>query len=206
MEHMLVDVNNLSRSFGRKLALDRVNFHVAKGRVCGLVGANGAGKTTLIKHLLGLLRAQSGFVRVFDHDPVRDPVAVLSRIGYLSEERELPEWMRVDELMAYTQAFHPTWDTSYAQQLLETFALDPSRKIKELSKGMRAQAGLVAAGSPRSISSTPRRTLADPQHGHQTFGKPGSRRRVDPSGKSSPYQRRDAGLGVDPPDTVADGI
>jgi len=51
-------------------------------------------------------------------------VAVLSRIGYLSEERELPEWMRVDELMAYTQAFHPTWDTSYAQQLLETFALD----------------------------------------------------------------------------------
>jgi len=158
MEHMLVDVNDLSRSFGRKLALDRVNFHVAKGRVCGLVGANGAGKTTLIKHLLGLLRAQSGSVRVFDHDPVRDPVAVLSRIGYLSEERELPEWMRVDELMAYTQAFHPTWDTSYAQQLLETFALDPSRKIKELTKGMRAQAGLLAAGSPRSISSTPRRT------------------------------------------------
>jgi len=149
MEHMLVDVNNLSRSFGRKLALDRVNFHVAKGRVCGLVGANGAGKTTLIKHLLGLLRAQSGSVRVFDHDPVRDPVAVLSRIGYLSEERELPEWMRVDELMAYTQAFHPTWDTSYAQQLLETFALDPSRKIKELSKGMRAQAGLVAAVAHR---------------------------------------------------------
>jgi hypothetical protein len=105
MEHMLVDVNNLSRSFGRKLALDRVNFHVAKGRSAGLVGANGAGKTTLIKHLLGLLRAQSGFVRVFDHDPVRDPVAVLSRIGYISEERELPEWMRVDELMAYTQAF-----------------------------------------------------------------------------------------------------
>jgi len=149
MEHMLVDVNNLSRSFGRKLALDCVNFHVAKGRVCGLVGANGAGKTTLIKHLLGLLRAQSGSVRVFDHDPVRDPVAVLSRIGYLSEERELPEWMRVDELMAYTQAFHPTWDTSYAQQLLETFAIDPSRKIKELSKGMRAQAGLVAAVAHR---------------------------------------------------------
>src|SRR6185369_6185698 len=95
-----------------------------------------------------------GIRALFDHDPVRDPVAVLSRIGYLSEERELPEWMRVDELMAYTQAFHPTWDTSYAQQLLETFALDPSRKIKELSKGMRAQAGLLAAGSPRSISST----------------------------------------------------
>ena len=154
----IVDVTDLSRSFGGKTALDSVSFQADAGQVYGLVGANGAGKTTLLKHLLGLLRAVSGSVRVFGLDPVRDPVGVLSRVGYLSEERELPEWMRVDELMAYTQAFHPTWDTSYAQQLLETFALDPSRKIKELSKGMRAQAGLLAAGSPRSISSTPRRT------------------------------------------------
>jgi ABC-2 type transport system ATP-binding protein len=76
-------------------------------------------------------------------------VGVLSRVGYLSEERELPEWMRVDELMAYTQAFHPTWDAAYARELLENFALDPSKKIKELSKGMRAQAGLVAAVAHR---------------------------------------------------------
>jgi ABC-2 type transport system ATP-binding protein len=74
---------------------------------------------------------------------------VLCRIGYLSEERELPEWMRIDELMRYTQAYHPTWDASYARALLETFALDPSKKIKELSKGMRAQAGLVAAVAHR---------------------------------------------------------
>src|SRR5215471_6544372 len=52
----------------------------------------------------------------------------LRRVGYLSEERELPEWMRIDELMRYTQAFHPTWDRSYARELLETFALDPSKK------------------------------------------------------------------------------
>jgi ABC-2 type transport system ATP-binding protein len=113
------------------------------------VGANGTGKTTLIKHLLGLLRVQSGSVRVFGLDPVRDPVGVLSRVGYLSEERELPEWMRIDELMRYTQAYHPTWDASYARELTETFNLDPSKKIKELSKGMRAQAGLVAAVAHR---------------------------------------------------------
>ena len=154
----VVDVSDLSRSFGGKRALDGVSFRATAGQVHGLVGANGAGKTTLLKHLLGLLRAATGSVRVFGLDPVRDPVGVLGRVGYLSEERDLPEWMRIDELMAYTQAFHPTWDTSYAQQLLETFALDPSRQIKELSKGMRAQAGLLAAGSPRSISSTPRRT------------------------------------------------
>jgi ABC-2 type transport system ATP-binding protein len=149
MSDLVVDVNELSRSFGDKAALDRVSFHAEKGLVCGLVGANGAGKTTLIKHLVGLLRANTGSVRVFGLDPVRDPVGVLRRIGYLSEERELPEWMRVDELMRYTQAFHPTWDAAYARELLDTFALDPSKKIKELSKGMRAQAGLIAAVSHR---------------------------------------------------------
>jgi ABC-2 type transport system ATP-binding protein len=145
MEHAVVDVNELSRSFEHKKALDGVSFRATAGQVYGLVGSNGAGKTTLLKHLLGLLRATSGSVRVFGLDPVRDPVGVLSRVGYLSEERELPEWMRIDELMRYTQAYHPSWDASYAHELLETFALDPAKKIKDLSKGMRAQAGLIAA-------------------------------------------------------------
>jgi ABC-2 type transport system ATP-binding protein len=149
MGQTIVDVNQLSRSFGPKSALDGVSFRATAGQVYGLVGVNGAGKTTLIKHLLGLLRAQSGSVRVFDRDPVRDPVGVLSRVGYLSEERELPEWMRVDELLRYTQACHPTWDAAYARELLETFGLDPSKRIKELSKGMREQASLVAAVAHR---------------------------------------------------------
>src|SRR5688572_28623803 len=149
MEQTVVDVSALSRSFGRKSALEGVSFRATAGQVYGLVGANGAGKTTLLKHLLGLLRAATGSVRVFGLDPVRDPVGVLRRVGYLSEERELPEWMRVDELMRYTQAFHPTWDASYARELLETFALDPSKMVKELSKGMRAQAGLIVAVAHR---------------------------------------------------------
>ena len=149
MEQPVVDVNDLSRSFEHKTALDGVSFRATAGQVYGLVGSNGAGKTTLLKHLLGLLRATTGSVRVFGLDPVRDPVGVLSRVGYLSEERELPEWMRVDELMRYTQAYHPTWDATYARELLETFALDPAKKIKDLSKGMRAQAGLIAAVAHR---------------------------------------------------------
>jgi ABC-2 type transport system ATP-binding protein len=149
MEQAVVDIRNLSRSYERKQALDGVSFSACAGRVYGLVGANGAGKTTLLKHMLGLLRASSGQVRVFGLDPVRDPAGVLKRIGYLSEEHELPEWMRVDELMRYTQAFHPTWDAAYANELLATFALDPAKKIKELSKGMRAQAGLIAAVAHR---------------------------------------------------------
>ena len=149
MEQSVVDVNKLSRSFGPKTALDRVSFSATAGKVYGLVGSNGAGKTTLLKHLLGLLRPATGSVRVFGLDPVRDPVGVLSRIGYLSEEHELPEWMRIGELMSYTQAYHPTWDAAYARELLDTFKLDPGKKIKDLSKGMRAQAGLISAVAHR---------------------------------------------------------
>jgi ABC-2 type transport system ATP-binding protein len=149
MEHTVVDVNDLSRSFGGKTALESVSFRATAGQVHGLVGSNGAGKTTLLKHVLGLLRATAGSVRVFSLDPVRDPAGVLARIGYLSEERELPEWMRVGELMDYSRAFHPTWDVSYARELLDTFSLDPAKRVKDLSKGMRAQAGLIAAVAHR---------------------------------------------------------
>jgi ABC-2 type transport system ATP-binding protein len=113
--------------------------------VHGLVGANGAGKTTLIKHILGLLRAQSGSVRVFGLDPVADPVAVLSRIGYLSEENDLPGWMRIDELLRYTRAFYPAWDDDYAEELRHTFDLAPTAQIGKLSKGQKARAGLLVA-------------------------------------------------------------
>ncbi len=61
----------------------------------------------------------------------------------------MPEWMRVDELMRYTQAFYPDWDNKYAEQMLKMFGLDNNKKIKELSKGMRAQVGLVVAVSHR---------------------------------------------------------
>jgi ABC-2 type transport system ATP-binding protein len=140
-----VEVTGLSRKFGSKFALNQVSLQVRRGRVFGLVGANGAGKTTLIKHLLGRLKAESGSVRVFGFDPVTDPVAVLSRIGYLSENRDLPGWMRVDELLRYTQAFYPKWDPAFAEDLRRQFGLDPRAKIKTLSRGENAKAGLLIA-------------------------------------------------------------
>src|SRR5690242_20981449 len=113
----VIDVANLTRRFDSGTALDAVTLSIPRGAVYGLVGANGAGKTTLIKHVLGLLRAQAGTVRVFGLDPVADPVGVLVRVGYLSEENDLPGWMRVYELLRYTRAFYPTWDDGYAEEL-----------------------------------------------------------------------------------------
>src|SRR5262245_6238017 len=141
----VIDIRGVTRRFGAKVALDRVSLAVPRGAVFGLVGANGAGKTTLIKHVLGLLQAETGSVRVFGRDPVADPVGVLARIGYLSEENDLPGWMRVGELLRYTEAFYPRWDRAYAEELRQAFALDPAGKIKQLSKGQRARAGLLVA-------------------------------------------------------------
>lgn len=141
----VIEIRDLTRRFGDTQALDKISLVVPRGVVFGLVGANGAGKTTLIRHVLGLLKAQIGMVRVFGLDPVREPVGVLSRIGYLSEECDLPGWMRVDELMRYMRAFYPTWDEDYAQNLRRQFALDPAAKVKTLSKGQKARAGLLVA-------------------------------------------------------------
>ncbi len=145
MSEAVIDISGLTRRFGGATALDSVSLSIPRGAVYGLVGANGAGKTTLIKHILGLLRAESGSVRVFGLDPVADPVGVLSRIGYLSEENDLPAWMRIDELIRYSRAFYPGWDDAYAEELRQTFTLDPAAKIKNLSKGQKARAGLLIA-------------------------------------------------------------
>jgi ABC-2 type transport system ATP-binding protein len=141
----VIQVSELSRRFGAKTALNSVNLTLPRGGVYGLVGANGAGKTTLIKHILGLLQAETGTVRVFGLDPVADPVAVLSRIGYLSEENDLPGWMRVAELIRYSRVFYTNWDDGYAEELRRSFALDPSAQIKNLSKGQKSRAGLLVA-------------------------------------------------------------
>ena len=141
----VIDITELVRRFDSKAALDRVSLSVPRGCVFGLVGENGAGKTTLIKHILGLFRAESGAVRVFGKDPVADPVGVLGRIGYLSELRDLPAWMRVDELLRYSQAFYPKWDPAYAESLRKQFSLEPAARIKNLSRGESAKAGLLVA-------------------------------------------------------------
>lgn len=141
----LIAVTGLSRRFGTKLALNDVSLFVPRGCVFGLVGENGAGKTTLIKHLLGLLRAETGSVRVFGCDPVARSVEVLSRVGYLSENRDLPAWMRVDELLRYTAGFYPNWDDQYAEELREQFGLIPSVRVRTLSQGQLAKLGLLVA-------------------------------------------------------------
>jgi ABC-2 type transport system ATP-binding protein len=82
---------------------------------------------------------------VFGLDPVADPTGVLGRIGFLSEDRDLPMWMRVEELLRYSRAFYPKWDADYAESLRRQFQLDPAARLKHLSRGELAKAGLLLA-------------------------------------------------------------
>jgi len=145
MNEYVIEIQGLSRRFGNKYALQDINVKVPQGIVLGLVGENGAGKTTLIKHLLGLLKAQTGTVQVFDKNPVEDPEGILSRIGYLSENREMPPWMQIDEYIRYTRAFYPGWDMQYEDELIKNFGLDRKQLIKNLSRGQKAKVGLLVA-------------------------------------------------------------
>ena len=140
-----LDVSGLTRRFRSKVALNDVSLTVPRGCVFGLLGENGAGKTTLIKHVMGLLNAQSGSVAVFGIDPVQDPEGALARIGYLSEDRDIPRWMSINELMRFTQGFYKNWDQAFADELLSIFDLDRTQKIKTLSMGQTAKAGLLVA-------------------------------------------------------------
>jgi ABC-type multidrug transport system ATPase subunit len=140
-----IEIQGLTRKFRTTLALSDLNLKVPKGCVFGLLGENGAGKTTLIKHIMGLLRPQTGSVRVLGGDPIADPVGTLGRVGYLSEDRDIPKWMKISELMQYTQGFYPHWDENFAAELLEIFDLNPAQKIKTLSLGQTAKVGILQA-------------------------------------------------------------
>jgi ABC-2 type transport system ATP-binding protein len=145
MSHFVVNIDRLSRRFQRTRALDQVSLRIERGRVFGLVGENGAGKTTLIQHVLGRLKPQSGTVSIFGLDPVHQPEIVLGQIGYMSEDRDLPDWMTIDQLIAFLRPFYAGWEDELVHELVRTFELDRKARISTLSRGQKARVGLLVA-------------------------------------------------------------
>ena len=143
--HPAVHIENLSRAFRGKQALDSVSLTIPTGSIFGLVGINGSGKTTLIRHIIGLLRPLHGTVEVLGESPIAKPEAFLQRIGYLTEEDTLPHWMRVGELLDFSRAVYRAWDQAYAKELCEMFGLSRALRLRSLSKGQRARVGLLVA-------------------------------------------------------------
>jgi ABC-2 type transport system ATP-binding protein len=118
---------------------------VPRGSIFGFLGRNGAGKTTTIKVLLGMARPTSGTVRVLDlpADAPAASVEIRRRTGFVSEEKELYDYMTVAEMVRFTAAFYPRWRRDLEERYLRAFELPPDRKVKALSRGMRTKLALL---------------------------------------------------------------
>jgi ABC-2 type transport system ATP-binding protein len=134
----------LTKRYGRTTALSDLNITVPEGAIYALVGANGAGKTTMIKLLMNIFRPTSGHARVLDIDSRELAGKHFNRIGYVSENQEMPEWMTVAALLDYCRPFYPKWDGALEQQLVRQLDLPLKRKLKHLSRGMRMKAAFAS--------------------------------------------------------------
>src|SRR5580658_7015148 len=120
----VIEIQNLSRCYGKLDAVDGLNLSVRPGRCYGFFGRNGAGKTTTIKCLLNLLQPTAGTVRVFGLDPSRDEVAVKSRLAYVPDAVAFYPWMTVRETLNYLASFRARWNHEVESSLLQRFDLD----------------------------------------------------------------------------------
>ena len=137
--------DSANHRFCRLTALDRVNLDVSEGSVYALVGQNGAGKTTAIKILMNLISASDGSAEVLGTPSSHIRGKSYQQIGYVSENQEIPEWMKVGHLLEYLREFYPTWDRALEQSLIKQFDLPLDRKIKALSRGMKMKLALASA-------------------------------------------------------------
>jgi ABC-2 type transport system ATP-binding protein len=140
-----VRTEKLTRRFGRTEALRNLTLDVGRGEVVALIGANGAGKTTALRTIAGALEPTSGRAEVLGVDSRRLGPGELRRIGYVSESQDLPGGLTVTELLAFLRPLYPAWDASFLERMLAQFQIPSSRKIKTLSRGMRAKVSLVSS-------------------------------------------------------------
>jgi len=143
-----IAVSGLVKDFGaRTRALDHLDLEVETGEVHGFLGPNGAGKTTTIRVLLGLLRADAGRVALLGGDPWRDAVELHRRLAYVPGEVNLWPNLTGGEVIDLLGALRGGLDPHRREELLESFQLDPTKKIRAYSKGNRQKVALVAAFS-----------------------------------------------------------
>jgi ABC-2 type transport system ATP-binding protein len=140
-----IRTENLVKRFRRVAALDGLNLDVPEGAIYALVGPNGAGKTTAIKILMNIFPATSGRAAVLGTDTKKIAGQAFTAIGYVSENQELPGWMRVDAFLEYLRPFYPGWDRDLENDLVKQFQLPLERKLGKLSRGMQMKAALVSS-------------------------------------------------------------
>ena len=148
-----IQTENLSKRFLSVRALRELSLEVPQGAIYALVGPNGAGKTTAIKVMMNILAASSGRAEVLGIDSSKLKGDAFTQIGYVSENQQQPEWMRVDQFFDYLRPFYPKWDRELETALIRQMGLPLDRKLRHLSRGMKMKAALAGslAYRPRLI-------------------------------------------------------
>jgi ABC-2 type transport system ATP-binding protein len=137
-----ISIQRLSKSYGKFLAVDDVTIEIPSGSVFGLLGPNGAGKTTTFKCLLGLARPTLGVIR-FGGQPLTPPL--FESIAYIPERSVLYDWMTAAEHLEMQRRTFARYDAARAKDLMALFSLDPRKRVRAMSKGMRSALAIVMA-------------------------------------------------------------
>ena len=148
MNDLVIEAQGLTKRYGQATAVNGISFNVTRGEIFGLLGPNGAGKTTTILMMLGLTEITSGTVRVLGHDPVREPLQVKRRVGYLPDTVGFYDYMTAEDNLRYTAAligFPPSERGERIARALDRVGLaDVANKhVGTFSRGMRQRLGLA---------------------------------------------------------------
>jgi len=144
-----IEIQNLTKRFGRLVAVDGLYLQVPQGSIFAFLGPNGAGKTTTINMMMDITSPTKGIISVFGVDSKRLSPKEVSQIGYVSENQELLEWMTVEQLINYCKPMYSTWDDKFCKDLLAQFDIPYKQKIKTFSRGMKMKTALVSSLSFR---------------------------------------------------------
>ena len=141
-----IELSGVVKDYGRTRALAGIDLVVERGRIFGFLGPNGAGKTTAIRVLLDLIRPTAGTARVLGFDSQRDSMDVRRRVGYLPGDLRMYESLRGEEFLDFIDSFRPEMrDATFRHELTDRLGLDPSKRIRALSKGNRQKLGFIQA-------------------------------------------------------------
>ncbi len=136
----LVQIQGLTKKYGKVTALDNISIDLPKGRIIGLLGPNGSGKTTLIKLMNGLLQPDSGQILI-GGEPVG--LKTKSMVAYLPDRTYLSMSSSVKEILQYFEAFYADFNRAKAEAMLANLQIDPKAKLKSMSKGTKEKVQLV---------------------------------------------------------------
>lgn len=143
MNH-IIEISNLRKSY-KGFLLEDISLNVPEGIIMGLIGPNGAGKTTTIKILMNMVRAGSGIVRIFGMDHIKNEKAIKNRTAYVGEDQYYYGDKTVGWTGNFVSKFYDGWDTNKFQSYLTDFGISRTKKIRELSKGMKVKFALATA-------------------------------------------------------------